>query len=54
MPGDLETSAACKETARRVHKGETYIPAHNAAFAGAGQAGNGFMPDPAGPWRQAL
>jgi transposase len=34
---------------------ETYIGEHNAAFAvEAGEAGSGFVPDPAGHWRQAL
>ena len=34
---------------------ETYIPEHNGAFAvEAEQAGSGFVPDPAGQWRQAL
>ena len=34
---------------------ETYIGQHNAAFAvEAEQIGSGFVPDPAGQWRQAL
>jgi transposase len=55
LPKELRLAgiASIEEANRWLSK--TYIGEHNAAFAvEAQEAGSGFVPDPAGQWRQAL
>jgi transposase len=55
LPKELKLAGIETIEAANLWLRATYIGEHNAAFAlEAEQAGSGFVPDPAGVWRQAL
>ena len=55
LPKELRLAGIATIEAANRWLGEVYLPQHNGAFAvEAGQPGSGFVPDPAGQWRQAL
>ena len=55
LPKELRLAGITSVEAANLWLRETYIDEHNAAFAvEPEQAGSGFVPDPAGQWRQTL
>jgi hypothetical protein len=55
LPKELRLAGIATIEAANCWLSETYIGEHNRAFAvAAEQAGSGFVPDPAGQWRQTL
>lgn len=55
LPKELRLAGIATIEAANRWLRESYIPEHNGAFAvEAEQTGSGFVPDPAGQWRQAL
>ena len=55
LPKELRLAGITTLEAANRWLAQTYIPAHNAAFAvDAEQPGSAFVPDPAGAWREIL